>query len=93
MLVREEWTISAGTHNMVALVECQIVHNDCSCEMIFVLLTALHVYLPYFYVLLTVIMIVLLVCACIRVFINKLDYGMRAHQNTWGRVSQAWKRD
>ena len=29
--------------------------------------------------------------------VNKLVYGMRAHQNTWGRVSQAqkrvWKRD
>ena len=25
--------------------------------------------------------------------INKLDSGMRAHQNTWGRVSQAGKRD
>ena len=23
---------------------------------------------------------------------NKLVYGMRVHQNTWGRVSQAWKR-
>ena len=56
MLVGEEQTISAGTHNMVALRECQIVQNDCSCEMIFVLLTALHVYLPYFYVLLTVLL-------------------------------------
>ena len=30
-------------------------------------------------------------------FVNKLVYGMRVHQNTWGRVSQAqkrvWKRD
>ena len=30
-------------------------------------------------------------------FVNKSVYGMRAHQNTWGRVSQAqkrvWKRD
>ena len=33
-----------------------IVYNDCSCEMIFVILTALHVYLPYFYVLLTVLL-------------------------------------
>ena len=23
---------------------------------------------------------------------NKLVYGRRVHQNTWGRVSQAWKR-
>ena len=60
--------------------------------MIFVLLTALHVYLPYFYILLTVLLwLFLLVCACIRVFIIKLDYGTRAHSNTRGRVSQAWK--
>ena len=30
-------------------------------------------------------------------YVNKLVYGTRAHQNTWGRVSQAqkrvWKRD
>ena len=25
-------------------------------------------------------------------FVNKLVYSTRAHQNTWGRVSQAWKR-
>ena len=25
-------------------------------------------------------------------FVNKLVYGMRVHQNTWGRVSQAQKR-
>ena len=25
-------------------------------------------------------------------YVNKLVYGMRAHQNTWGRVSQTWKR-
>ena len=56
MLVGEEQTISTGTHNMVALVECQIVHNDCSCEVIFILLTALHIYPPYFYVLLTVLL-------------------------------------
>ena len=93
MMVGEEQTISAGTHNMVALVECQIVHNNCSCEMIFVLLTALCIHPPYFCTFNCVIMIVLLVCACIRVFIDKLDYGTRAHQNTWGRVSQAWKRD
>ena len=84
MLVREEQTISAGTHNMVALVECQIVHNDCSCEMIIVLLTALHVYLPSFMYFICVIMIVFVVCACIRVFINELDYGTRVHLNTWG---------
>ena len=30
-------------------------------------------------------------------YVNKLVYGMKVHQNTWGRVSQAqkrvWKRD
>ena len=25
-------------------------------------------------------------------YVNKLVYSMRAHQNTWGRVLQAWKR-
>ena len=25
-------------------------------------------------------------------FVNKLVYSTRVHQNTWGRVSQAWKR-
>ena len=28
---------------------------------------------------------------CIKTFVNKLVYGMRVHQNTWGKVSQAQK--
>ena len=24
-------------------------------------------------------------------FVNKMIYSMKAHQNTWGRVSQVWK--
>ena len=34
-----------------------------------------------------------LVYACVFKNVNKLDTSMRAHLNTWGRVSQAQKRD
>ena len=33
------------------------------------------------------------VYACVFKNVNKLDSGMRVHQNTWGRMSQALKRD
>ena len=46
---------------------------------------SLHVYLPGS----ICILIILLVLICARSFANKLIYGTRAHQNTWGRVSQA----
>ena len=49
----------------------------------------LRIYLPSF----THIIIILSVLTCTRIFVNKLIYSMRAHQNTWGRVSQARKRD
>ena len=39
------------------------------------------------------VMFITFVYACVFENVNKLDSGMRAHQNTWGRVSQAWKRD
>ena len=39
------------------------------------------------------VMFIAFVYACVFENVNKLDSGMRAHQNTWGRVSQAWKRD
>ena len=31
------------------------------------------------------------VYACVFKDVNKLDSGMRVHQNIWGRVTQAWK--
>ena len=39
------------------------------------------------------VMFIAFVYACIFKNVNKLDSGMRMYQNTWGRVSQAWKRD
>ena len=38
------------------------------------------------------VMFIAFVNACVFENINKLDSGMRAQQNTWGRVSQARKR-
>ena len=38
-------------------------------------------------------MFIAFVYVCVFENINKLDSGMRTHQNTWGRVSQAQKRD
>ena len=37
------------------------------------------------------ILVILSVLICTGSFANKLIYGMRVHQNTWGRVSQAQK--
>ena len=37
-------------------------------------------------------MFIAFVYACVFENINKLDFGMRAHQNTWGRVSQVQKK-
>ena len=37
----------------------------------------------------THVLINLFVFTYIETFVNKLVYGMRVHQNTWGRVSQA----
>ena len=56
MLVGEEWTISAGTPNLVAIVRMPDNH---SCEMILVLITALHVYPPYFYSFLLILTVLL----------------------------------
>ena len=38
-------------------------------------------------------MFIAFVYACVFENVNKLDSSMRAHQNTWGRVSQAQERD
>ena len=38
------------------------------------------------------VMFIAFVYVCVFENINKLNSGTRAHQNTWGRVSQAWKR-
>ena len=38
-------------------------------------------------------MFIIFVYACVFRNVNKLGSGTRAHQNTWGRVSQAQKRD
>ena len=38
-------------------------------------------------------MFIVFVYACVFRNVNKLESGMRVHQNTWGRVSQAQKRD
>ena len=66
--------------------------NDCNCVDIFVLIAALCIYPPDFNCFLT--MLLWLICLIVPMleFVNKLVYGMRAHQSTWGRVSQAWKR-
>ena len=47
----------------------------------------LCIYLPNF----TCVVINLLISVYVMIFINKVVYGTRAHQNTWGRVSQVWK--
>ena len=39
------------------------------------------------------VMFIAFVYACVSENINKLDSGTRVHQNSWGRVSQAQKRD
>ena len=39
------------------------------------------------------VMFITFVYACVFENVNKLDSGTRVHQNTWGRVSQAHKRD
>ena len=39
------------------------------------------------------VMFIVFVYACVFENVNKLDSSTRALQNTWGRVSQAWKRD
>ena len=44
------------------------------------------IYLPGF-----ICILVIFVLICTGNVTNKLIYGMRAHQNTWRRVSQAWK--
>ena len=51
------------------------------------MMITLCVYPPNF----TYVVINLLISAYVKIFINKVVYGMRAHQNTWGRVSQAPK--
>ena len=88
MLVGEEQTISTGTPNVVALVEYLWLCNYLCID--------LHVYLPDFNCFSYVYVNNLLNCAMLK-FVNKLVYGLRVHQNTWGRVSQAqngvWKRD
>ena len=48
----------------------------------------MHIYSPSF----ICILITLFVLTCTGIFVNKMIYGMRAHRNTWGRVSQARKR-
>ena len=39
------------------------------------------------------VMFITFVDVCVFKNVNKLDSGMKVHQNTWGRVSQAWKRN
>ena len=43
------------------------------------------------HLILSCVIINLFVFTYIKTFVNKLVYGMRVHQNTWGRVSQAQK--
>ena len=57
----------------------------------FTSIIALSVYLPDFDCFNCIVMINLLNFAYVKLF-NKVVYGMRAHQNTWGRVSQARNR-
>ena len=66
--------------------------DDCNCEMIFVLITALHIYLPHFNCFNCVVVIFFCLIVPALEYVNKLVYSMRAHRNTWGRVSQAGKR-
>ena len=70
--------------------------NACNCIDIFTSIVALSVYPPDFDCFNCIVMIDLLICAYVKSF-NKVVYSMRAHRNTWGRVSQArnrvWKRD
>ena len=61
----------------------------CNLVIIFVLIcTYTHL------ILIVLTMLLWLICTIVPMleFVNKLVYGTRAHQNTWGRVSQAWKR-
>ena len=84
----EEWTISARTPNLVALVW---ILNDCNCKMILYWLL-LCAYTRLILIVLTVLLWLFCLIMPVLENINKLVYSTRAHQNTWGRVSHAWKR-
>ena len=85
MLVGEEWTKSTETPNLVALIEHW---------MIVTMWLFLYWLLLCAYTHLILIVLLWLICLIVPMleFVNKLVYGTRTHQNTWGRVSQAWKR-
>ena len=60
---------------------------------IFLLLSTCCVFTHHILIIHESVMFITFVYACVFKNINKLDSGMRVHQNTWGRVSQAGKRN
>ena len=81
-----------GTDNICWDPQCGGVSwmlNDCNHVILFVLICA---YTCLILIVLTTLLWLIWLIMPVLEFVNKLVYGTRAHQNTWGRVSQAWKK-